>query len=268
MLMAAFLLWSCEKDENKIYFNGGTAPVLTASTSAVKLNPPPADESLEALKLSWTNPAYTFTTGPNSQDVSYTLEMDTLGGNFASATKYVTTISKDLSKSFTVVELNSILGNTMLLKPARQYTIETRISSFLASNAVPLTSNKVSYTVTPYSPPPKVELPAAGNLWALGDAFSSGWSNPMQTPYDVSQKFTKVSNTLYQLVVAMPGGGSYKLIQEQGNWDTQYRIKTGSADGGTFEKKNADPGFQGPATAGTYKITVDFQLGTFTVVKQ
>jgi hypothetical protein len=268
MLMAVFLLGSCEKDENKIFYNGGTAPVLTSSTNAVKLNPPPADETLEALKLSWTNPDYTFTTGPNSQDVNYTLEMDTLGGNFASSNKYVTTISRDLTKSFTVVDLNSILGNTMLLKPAKQYTIETRISSSLASNAVPLTSNKVSFTATPYSPPPKVELPAAGTLWATGDAFASGWGNPLPAPYDVSQKFTKVSNTLYELVVAMPGGGNYKLIQEQGVWGSQYHMKTGSSAGGTFEKKDADPGFPGPAAAGTYKITVDFQLGTFTVVKQ
>ena len=268
MLVAAFLLGSCEKDENKIYYEGGTAPELTASTSDVKLNPPPADESLEALRLNWTNPDYKFTTGVSSQDVSYLLEMDTLGANFGSSIKYSTTISKELSKSFTVFELNSILGNTMLLKPARQYTIETRISSSLTSNAVPLTSNKLSFTATPYSPPPKVEPPTASTLWAIGDAFSSGWTNPMQSPYDVSQKFTKVSTTLYELVVTMPGGGGYKLIQEQGNWDTQYHMKTGSSAGGVFEKKNSDPAFPGPAAAGTYKITVDFQLGTFTVVKQ
>jgi len=268
MLVAAFLLGGCEKDENKIYYTGGTAPVLAASTSAVKLNPPPADESLEALRLNWTNPDYTFTTGISSQDVGYSLEMDTLGGNFKSATKYVTSISKSLSKSFTVLELNNILGNTMLLKPARQYTIETRISSSLASNAVPLTSNKVSFTATPYAPPPKVELPAAGTLWATGDAFASSWSNPLPPPYDVTQKFTKKSNTLYELVVAMPGGGNYKLIQEQGVWGSQYHMRTGSSAGGTFEKKDADPAFPGPSAAGTYKITVDFQLGTFTVVKQ
>ncbi len=266
MLLTVFLLGSCEKDENKIYFDGGTAPVLTASKSAVNLNP--ADEALEAIKLTWTNPDYSFTTGPSSHDVSYTLEMDTLGGNFASSNKYVTTISRDLSKSFTVLELNSILGNTMLLKIGKQYTMETRISSSLASNAVALTSNKVSFTATPYSPPPKVEPPASGNLWGIGDAFSSGWANPMQAPYDVSQKFTKLSNTLYELVVAMPGGGGYKVIQEQGNWDTQYHMVTGSSAGGVFEKKNADPTFPGPSTAGTYKITLDFQLGTFTVVKQ
>ncbi len=266
MLVAAFLLWSCEKDENKIYFDGGTAPVLTASTSAVKLSP--ADEPLEAIKLNWTNPDYFFTTGPSSHDVNYTLEMDTLGGNFTSSNKYVTTISRDLSKSFTVLEMNGILGNTMLLKTGRQYTIETRISSSLASNAVPLTSNKVSFTATPYTPPPKVEPPTAGTLWATGDAFTSSWANPLPAPYDVSQKFTKLSNTLYELTVTMPGGGGYKLIQEQGNWDTQYHMVTGSSAGGVFEKKNSDPQFPGPSTAGTYKITVDFQLGTFTVVKQ
>ncbi len=268
LLVTAFLLGSCEKEENKIFFTGGTAPVISSSTSTVKLNPPPADESLEALKLSWTNPAYTFTTGQSSQDVSYTLEMDTLGANFNSASKYVTTISKDLSKSFTVIELNSILGNSMLLKPARQYTIESRITSSLVSGSVPLTSNKVSFTATPYAPPPKVELPAAGTLWATGDAFASSWSNPLPTPYDVSQKFTKVSNTLYELVVAMPGGGNYKLIQEQGVWGSQYHMKSGSSGGGIFEKKDADPAFPGPATAGTYKLSFDFQLGTFTVVKQ
>jgi starch-binding outer membrane protein SusE/F len=268
LLLMAVLLWSCEKQENKIYYDGGTAPVLTSSTNAVKLNPPPADESLVALKLNWTNPDYTFTTGVSSQDVSYTLEMDTLGATFGSSIKYTTTIAKALSRDFTVLELNSILGNTMLLKPARQYTIQTRITSSLASNAVPLTSNNVSFTATPYAPPPKVELPAAGTLWATGDAFTSGWSNPLGVPYDVSQKFTKVSSTLYELIVTMPGGGNYKLIQEQGNWGSQYHMKTGSSAGGTFEKKDADPAFPGPSGAGTYKITVDFQLGTFTVVKQ
>jgi starch-binding outer membrane protein SusE/F len=266
LLAAAFLLGSCEKEENKIYYDGGTAPVLTGSTGAVKLSP--ATESQDALILNWTNPDYTFTTGISSQDVNYTLEMDTVGGNFTSAHKYVTTISRELSKKFTVLELNGILGNTMLLKAGQQHAIETRISSSLASNAVPLTSNKVSFTATPYVPPPKVEVPTAGTLWATGDAFSSGWGNPLPAPYDASQKFTKVTNTLYELVVTMPGGGGYKLIQEQGVWGSQYHMVSGSAAGGIFEKKDSDPQFPGPSAAGTYKITVDFQLGTFTVVKQ
>jgi hypothetical protein len=42
----------------------------------------------------------------------------------------------------------------------------------------------------------------------------------------------------------------------------------GDASGGTFEKKDADPAFVGPTTAGSYKIVVNFQDGTFTVTKQ
>ncbi len=66
----------------------------------------------------------------------------------------------------------------------------------------------------------------------------------------------------------MPGGGAYKLIQEQGVWGTQYHMLLGGTwEGGDFEKKDADPGFPGPPSAGTYKITVDFQRGKFKVVK-
>lgn len=32
-----------------------------------------------AFSLNWTNPEYKFTTGVSSQDVSYTIEMDTAG---------------------------------------------------------------------------------------------------------------------------------------------------------------------------------------------
>ncbi|HSF45219.1 MAG TPA: SusE domain-containing protein [Chitinophagaceae bacterium] len=270
LLVLALALGSCEKQENKVYLESGTEPLLTASTATVALTPPPADESKEAIKFRWSNPEYKFTTGISSQDVNYLLELDTAGGNFASKIKYSTNISKDLEKSFTVLELNSIFGNTMFLTFGRKYTIEARITASLASGAAKLVSNKVSFTATPYAPPPKVEPPTAGTLWVTGNAFTSpDWANPLPAPYDVSNKFTKVSNTLYELVVQFRGGGNYKMIQEQGVWGTQYHmIEGGTWESGDLRKRDADPGFIGPPTAGTYKIVVDFQLGKFTVVKQ
>jgi hypothetical protein len=266
-LIAAVLFIGCEKDENKVFFEGGTKPVLTASTSAVNLDP--LVEQSEALRLNWTNPDYQFTTGVSSQDVNYTLEMDTLGGDFKSGARYSTSIARDLVKSFTVFELNNILGNSMLLTLGRTHTIEARVTSTLGAGAVPQVSDKVSFTAKPYAPPPKVEPPADGTLWITGDAAKSGWANPLGNPYNVEQQFTKLSNTLYELVLDMPGGGNYKLIQKQGDWGSQYHMLAGgSAEGGSFEKRDADPAFIGPAVAGTYKITVDFQLGKFTVVKQ
>jgi hypothetical protein len=262
-----FGISSCKKNETVDYYKGGTPPALTASASTISLEP--GQEANTALVLNWTNPDYMFTTGISSQDVTYTLEIDTLGANFSSTKKATSVIAKDLTKTYTVGELNAILGNDMQLQlsPRRNYTLQLRITSSIGS-AVKLTSNVVSVTTKPFAPPPKVEPPTAGTLWIVGDACTSGWSNPLPSPYDVSQKFTKISNTLYELTLNMPSGGAYKLIQEQGVWGTQYHMLTGGTwNAGNFEKRDADPGFPGPPTSGNHKITVDFQLGKYTVIK-
>jgi hypothetical protein len=262
---------SCEKAENKIYFEGGTPPSLASSSTNVTLEP--GSEANTALVLSWTNPDFKFTTGLSSQDVTYTLEMDTLGANFGSSIKYTTVIAKDLIKSYTVGELNGILGNTMVLQldPRRDYTLQVRVIASIGSTSATIPSNVISFTTKPFAPPPKVEPPTNGTLWITGDAPDGppAWSNPVPPPYDVSLQFTKLSNTLYELTVPMKGGGGYKLIQIQGDWGTQYHMLAGGTwQGGNIEKKDSDPQFPGPPDAGNYKITVDFQLGKFTAVKQ
>jgi hypothetical protein len=262
-----FIFSSCDKDENKIYFEGGTAPVLTSSvTATIPLSFANADK--EAIRLSWTNPDYKFTTGVSSQNVSYLLEIDTTGANFTNPKKKTLVIASGLSKSITQAELNDYLLNTMELKSAVPHNIEMRITASLSGNSVSLSSNVLKFTVTPYSIPPKVTPPTNGTLWITGDAAPSGWSNPLGAPHNQSQKFTQVSPTLYELTLSMPGGGNYKLIQIQGDWGSQYHMLDGGTwEGGDFEKKDADPGFPGPPSAGTYKITVDFQRGKFTVIK-
>lgn len=267
ILLAMVLLFACKKVENKIYFEGGSAPVLTASTTTVRLEP--GEENNTAIRLNWSNPEYKFTTGISSQDVKYTMEMDTLGGNFSSGKKYTTVFAKDLSKTYTVGELNAIIGNVMRvsLDPRRSYTFQVRMTSSLGigSDVAKLTSNIITFTASPFIPPPKVPVPTAGTLWITGDAVASGWNDSPPN----SQQFTKMSNTLYELTLPMPGGGNYKLLQTKGSWGTQYHMLAGGTwQGGELEQKDADPGFPGPPSSGTYKISVDFQLGLFSVVKQ
>lgn len=270
ILLSSFFLTatilSCKKDENKIYYEDGIAPVLAASKAAISLSFVTQGE--EAVKLMWTNPDYKFTTGVSSQDVNYQLEIDTTGANFTNPKRQTVAVSKELERSFTVAQLNDYLLNQLVLIPGIPHNIEIRVRSALGTNSVPLYSNVLKYTVTPYAIPPKVEPPTNGTLWLTGDATTSGYANPLPAPYDVNQKFTKVSNTLYELTVNMKGGGAYKLIQEQGVWGTQYHMLTGGTwEGGDFEKKDSDPGFPGAPSAGSYKITVDFQRGKYSVVK-
>jgi hypothetical protein len=272
LLAVLLLLQSCEKEEYRIYYKSGKQPNLTASTAAVNLQPPPADESVEAIQFSWTNPEYQFTTGISSQDVNYLLEIDTVGANFSSKSRFSTTVSKDLSKSYTVAELNAILGNTMALPFGRRYSLEARITSSLGgNNAIPLTSNKITFTATPYAPPPKVAIPVTGRLFIVGNATPGGWNNPVPLP---SQEFTKRSNTLYEITIQLGGTGNFYLfLPENGSWSSKYAVvdnqAPGISNGGEFRfYTSGGQDFPAPAAAGNYKITVDFQKGIFTVVKQ
>ncbi len=269
-IMMVSVMWSCKKDEYKIFLEGGTAPVL-ASTAVTTLPLVFATKDNQATKLTWTNPNYSFTTGLSSQDVTYEVQIDTTGANFTNPKKKSLSISKDLSYTFTQTEFNDYLLNTMELKPAMEHSLEIRVKSFLGKDAAILYSNVIKLKATPYAIPPKVEIPANGTLWITGSAVASDWKNPLpQTPvnYSVTQRFTKISDTKYELVITMPGGGGYKLLQtNDGNWSTQYSKKSGDPLAGEFEKKDASQ-FDGPTASGSYKISVDFQTGKYTLTLQ
>ena len=265
LLLPAVTFIACKKQENKVFYLGGTAPVLSASvTGTVPLAF--ATQNNPALKLSWTNPDYKFTTGLSSHDVTYTLEFDTVGAKFNGPNKLTLTIGKELSKSFTQLELNQYLFSNMKLVAGMVHNIEVRVISNLVNNNAPLISNVLQFSATPYVIPPKVTPPTTGKLYLVGNATPGGWNNPVPVP---SQEFTKLSNTLYQITVNLVGGGSLLFLPLNGDWGTKYGAIGGNnsnnANGDDFRVGGGD--LLAPAAAGTYKITVDFQAGTFTVVK-
>jgi starch-binding outer membrane protein SusE/F len=270
LLIIAF---SCTKQETKAYYIGGTNPVLTgtANSGSSAINLKAADSTLTGLTLAWTNPNYMFNYGVSSLDASYLIEMDTTGSNFTNPKRAQIGISQSTAITLTEATINSYLANQMGLDTSFSHKLDVRVAASMANSgtgAKTLYSNVLNYTAKPFYPPPIVAPPASGNLWILGDAVASGWSNPLPAPYDVSQKFTKVTATKYTLVVNFNATGGYKLIQVQGDWGTQFHaLAPALAATGKFEQKDSDPQFPSPG-AGTYLITIDFQTGTYTVVKQ
>ena len=269
------ILSSCKKEINKIYFENGTPPALSASTTSVNLQP--GLEANSALVLNWTNPDYMFTTGISSQNVTYTLEMDTMGANFSSSIMQTTVIANDLSLSYTVGQLNAILGNDMLLQlsPRRDYTLQLRVISSVGQSigpAIQLTSNVVSFTTMPFAPPPKVTPPASGNLFIVGSAVSYGWNNPVS---DIAaQQFAQISPTDYQLTIPIIGDGEYKFISVNGSWDSdkQWSIASEQASGDpstlSYNLYPNGANARAPLASGTYLIDVNFQTGKVTLTKQ
>lgn len=274
-LLGAFLLiaatLSCKKEENKVFFKGGTAPVLTASSTAdMVLDSANAAKTL-AIVFNWTNPDYNLNTGGSSQTVTYVLQIDSTGSNFTSPNIQEVAISGDLRLTPTVKEFNGYI-NKAGLKYDMPHNVEFRIKASISDGSTmdDLYSNVIKIRITPYLDV-AVPIPTDGTLWAVGSAFASGWDNPTKDPYTTTMKFTKVSETFYELVVDFIGGGNFKLIQQQNHWENQYRPKYSADvpfDSGDFERRDADPGWSGPAAAGRYKITVDFITGKYKVVKQ
>lgn len=260
---------SCKKDDNPIYFSGGTAPVLTASLAANSTIPMSfANKDNEAVRFMWSNPSYGFSTGISSQDVSYTLEIDTAGSNFTNPNRRQVSISKDLMKTFTQGELNDILLNNMLLTSLKLYNLEFRLKSNLANNTntPELISNVFKLRVTPYAIPPKVDPPVSGELFLVGNATPGQWNNPVPVP---TQKFTQVNPLLYEITIPITGGNSYLILPVNGSWADKYGFdganNANNTDVDNFRRGGGD--IKAPAVSGNYKIVLDFQRGRFTATK-
>lgn len=258
-------LSSCEKEENKVYFEGGTAPVLTASaTTPVVLLP--ANAAQPAMSFSWTNPNYNLNTGTSSQNVNYTLEVDSAGRNFSSAMKQEISIANDLTVAYNVKDLNSILTR-MNLQEDKAHGLEFRIRSNVAGTGAgtALTSNVVRRTITPYLDV-AVPVPPTGQLFVTGNAMPSDWTN---TP-PATQQFTKKSTTEYEITVALTPGKLYKFLSTPGNWQPQYggKEKLGGDLGFNMGSGSDPDAIPTPDVAANYKITVNFKTGKYTVIKQ
>lgn len=244
---------------------------MTAATnaSAGQVNLNYLDAAKTALSLQWTNPEYQFTTGVSSQDVTYTVEIDTAGANFTNPARKQVVVAKELAISFLVSELNDYMLNQLSLKKDIEHTLEVRVISSLNGGAVPLKSNVITLKATPYAIPPKVKLPASGELFITGSATPAGWMSGGDAPL-ASQKFTQVSETVYEIVIALSANNSYTFVPVYGNWDNKYSIAkkndAAEVEGGDFQLGGED--ILAPAASGNYKIQVDFQRGKFTVTKQ
>lgn len=266
-VLFTFTIVSCKKEENKIYFEGGTALVFTASTDSIALSSKTANDI--AVTFSWTNPDYQFTTGISSQNVAYSIEIDTAGAGFTDPLKQQITVSNDLSHSVLVGDLNNYLASFTRLKLATDvpHNIEIRVVSTLANAAAPLVSNVLKFTIVPYETF-ALDPPASGQLYITGTAPPSGYTN---TP-PVNQQLTKLSKGEFTITMHFDPGKEYKFLSDQGQWQPQYgKAGSGTATNGVIAVNlgnSTDPAaIPTPAVAGTYTVNVNFKTGNYTVTQ-
>ena len=243
---------SCDKIDPKddlTSYSASTAPTITLSANSIVLTSATATE--KALEISWTDPGL----GADSASQKYLIEIDTTGGNFTDAVRK--TVYGILDTSFTHEELNDIVLSYRLPLDASK-TFDVRVTASYKNNNDRVISNTHSYTVTPYSVTPNIDLPTS--LFLVGNATPGGWSNPVPVP---SQEFT-LNGTSFELTIQLTGGGNFLALPVNGSWADKYGNGCGSNGcNNTVEDVFIDGGndFVAPATSGMYKIIFDFQYG-------
>jgi len=253
---------SCDKEQNKVTFAGGTAPVLSVSSTS-DLVLPKANADYSSLQFQWTNPDYQFSNGVNTQDVYYTLQIDTTGSNFSNPNMVGLSFTKDVSTTFTVRGLNTALAG-LQLKDNVPHPFEFRIMATLASSSVPVYSNVLKINITTYL---DVVYPVPANLFITGSATAKSWMSGGDAPV-ASQQFAKTN--AYTFVLSgfqLLGGQEFLLVPVYGDWTNKYGTlganDTNNPSGDSF--KPGGNNFIAPAATNTYTITVNFKTGKYTV---
>lgn len=257
------MMLSCKKDENKVMYTGGTAPVLTTAVTSLltpQLNR--LNQDSVALRFTWTNPNYLFNTGVSSQDVTYTLQIDTTGSNFTNPKIAEKQISKELSTFLTIKDLNTMLSG-LGLKDSVPHNFEIRVKSTMANASAPLFSNVYKIALATYF---DVVYPVPANLYITGSATPLGWQcGCAGDGPGTTQKFTKVSASKFELTIALSAGNSYLFLPVYGSWSAKYGFdganNTNNVNGDKFKPEGGDM----LAPGGTYKITVDFKTGKWSL---
>ena len=254
ILFIAFTITSCDKKNDIEVAANGNAPVLATNSAAIV--PLPADSSKTVFSLTWTNPNY----AQNPSSYKYVLQIDSAGRNFSKAV--TKTFNATLTTSFTAKEMNVIALNYGFSFNVA-YDMDVRIISSYGNNNEEYTSNTVKFKYTPYVVPPKVALPTTGKLFLVGSASQGGWNNPVPAP---SQEFAKIDGTTYAGVFNLNGGSQYLVLPLNGDWGNKFSVanSTDPVSGGDFGF-NLSTNFNGPATSGWFKITLDFQTGKYFV---
>ena len=126
---------------------------------------------------------------------------------------------------------------------------EQNLSGFAAGKyVIAVNFNTLSYTVSSVS-----EVPA--NLYLVG-AFN-GWSNDVGNP-----QFTEISSGIFEITQALSAGDEFKFVPVAGDWGNDWGESKVSAK---VLEQNDEQNLS-VSDAGTYKITVDFNNGTISLL--
>lgn len=254
-VIACIAVFACQKPSFE-YNVIMKSPVLTASTDSITL-----------LKGNSTNNAITFTWSNGSSygtsaSITYALKIDKKGGDFSHGISIP--VGQSYSRSFTVLQLNALLLDSLHLTVNTLSEIQVRIADTVHAKPVQLdSSNMVYIKVVPFIPPVTA-------LFITGDATPGGWN--YNDPASMKRNSKNPNQFIYNEIL-MAGEFEIPVAKGKPNGDF-YRPQT-NHPALTEGKTDYVPAGATPAntnrwqivTPGAYKITLDISEPAYITIK-
>lgn len=239
-LFLALMNTSCEDLLSDSVLNHNDELALTVSDSEMVLD---ERQPNEKLTFNWT----TGTNKGTSASISYVLQIDKQGNNFATALEYEMGTNA-YSFSITSATLNSILLNTFGVQAGATQNFEARVTATIANASVASQVATTMFSVTTY-------LPVSKELYVIGSATSVGWDLPNALAFTPSP--SKPGLFIYQGSLSK---GNFKLpVNRDSCFCQDFYTKSASTEGSMVHNiGGSGDDLQWQITqAGQYKITAD-----------
>ena len=227
-----------------------TPLILTLSTDTVLCLPVYKD--LPALDLSWT----AGTNHGTGSAISYTVEMDTIGANFAGGLKWEIGRTADRTMVFSHKQLSDTLSLTYPDIPEGQYTrFEWRVKAKVLQTGEVQLSQPVAVTIA-------WRDAMLTDLYMIGDATPNGWDLNRATPMIMDMYNFSVFTWTGQL-----HKGEFKMLTSTEDWLPCY-VRDTTADGKMVYRHDEEtyPDIKWVITkAGNYRIDVNVEALTIDI---
>lgn len=260
-IIIAALLFSCSKEDS--------SPVLT-SVNASKLNPLPAESvkliASHATKnpllctFTWTETSFFFSNSEYrsaSGPITYTLEMDTVGDDFAHPFTVVST--EKLYSDVLLEDMIGILKDNYNAKQDKDVNAEFRIKATYGQSETIYSTNNVRLTMTitvDENTPAPVYVKT---MYIIGNM--NGWNNS-NTDFMMFRDDSDYSTGKFTYTGRLAADTYYKFISEAnlGTWNVYYTstgtdMILGQSDGGAWYN----------AAEGYYTIDIDVVKMTYSI---
>ncbi len=249
-VFSALMISSCATKHNGPFLGATPGnPSISAPSdgSTYVLDKSKATDTLMTVK--WSAPNYGFPAA-----VTYTIQMDKQGDNFANPMKLGT--ANLPSFSITEGDMNSfMLGNGFAF--GQPTTLNMRVMASISDSVQKEVSSPISVVVTPYSSYSYIYVP--GNYQAYS-GYGSAWSPPDAPP--LAMTGAQVYEGYVYVNDKTDSDIEFKFTKDQ-TWNTAYGIDSGTGDLSTSGGNITLP----TSSSGYYLMHVDLNAMTYKMTK-